>query len=854
MSQPKTSQPSGRLNVLHVDDEPFPLKDTKSFVELADESIHIESVATHEEALKRLIKDQYDCIVSDYRLPGIDGIELAKKVRETSSIPFIIYTGQGSEEVAEAAFEVGIDDYMRKELNPSHYQVLARRIRIAVEKQRAERALQRQLKETHIILDSVPAIIFYKDKENRLVTVNQALIDSSGLTREELEGRDLAEIYPDLADNYWKDDLEVINTGQAKHGIVEPLETPDGVRWLTTDKMPYRNEKGEITGIIGFSIDITERIQVEDELRKSEERYRGLFELSPDVIITGDMKGFITSANPAFTRATGYPVENIIGKHFTMTGYLLADELPRFMLMFSTIVRGKTIPPIEFQFKHKEGTVRWAEAHIGFREIDGKKVGVQGVIRDITERKIFETRLEVLHTHALELASADGIESIADVTLEAIKSVFGYQWSDFNIVEDDNLVPLLVSDEELLNNMTLPLDGPGITVRAYRTGETQLVHDVRQDKDYVIGRGSEGEMWLSELAVPVKIDDEVVAVINIEDKRLSAFTDNDRKLVEIFAEHVASSIARMRQVESLQESEEKYRNFIESSRDAVFVMDEEKYLYVNRRASELLGYESPETLIGKDAFQHVAPEFREMVRERAVARQRGKDQPDYYEIRLVRKDGSSVPVDVNVTSISFEGKQVSLVVNKDLSELKKNEETLLALHRHARDLARCMSLEEVYEHTVRVMTETLNFPRVDILMAEGNVLKQVTASGSVPLGVQIPLDGKGVTVKAIQEKRSLIVNDVSQSGDYIYAIGDSGEPFGGYPLSHSELVSPIIVKGEAIGVLNVESTELDAFTEQNRMFLELLAMHVASAIDRLYQLELMENLVEGRTSKTMTDK
>jgi hypothetical protein len=205
----------------------------------------------------------------------------------------------------------------------------------------------------------------------------------------------------------------------------------------------------------------------------------------------------------------------------------------------------------------------------------------------------------------------------------------------------------------------------------------------------------------------------------------------------------------------------------------------------------------------------------------------------------------------------FDGRPARLAFDRDITErkrieekLKQNEATLLALHRHARDLAGCLSLEEVYEHTIRIMTETLRFPRVDILMVEGNDLKQVTASGSIPLGVQIPLNGKGVTVKAIREKRSQLINDVSQSEDYIYATGGpQSEPFDGYPLSRAELASPIIVEGEAVGVLNVENTQVDAFTEQNKAFLELLAIHVASAIERLGKTYELERLIEERTTE-----
>ena len=136
MTQLDQSEPTRDLRVLHVDDEVSLLDLTKVLLEMADEDMAIESVASPKEALELLKSETYDCLVSDFQMPNLDGIELAKRIREFSNIPIILYTGRGSEEVAETAFTAGVDEYIRKEINPSHYQVLARRIRVVVEKKR----------------------------------------------------------------------------------------------------------------------------------------------------------------------------------------------------------------------------------------------------------------------------------------------------------------------------------------------------------------------------------------------------------------------------------------------------------------------------------------------------------------------------------------------------------------------------------------------------------------------------------------------------------------------------------------------------------------------------------------------
>lgn len=128
-------------------------------------------------------------------------------------------------------------------------------------------ALQQELKEEQqIILDSVQAWIYYKDRENRFLRVNKKFADVMGMSREHLEGRSLFDIYPrEQAEAFWKDDSEVITSGRPKMNIILPIDTASGRRWVLSDKIPYRNAQGDIIGVIGFSMDITERRQMEEE-------------------------------------------------------------------------------------------------------------------------------------------------------------------------------------------------------------------------------------------------------------------------------------------------------------------------------------------------------------------------------------------------------------------------------------------------------------------------------------------------------------------------------------------------------------------------------------------------------------
>lgn len=126
------------------------------------------------------------------------------------------------------------------------------------------------LDELRVILDSVPAFIWYKDSDNRILWANRPAAESMGFSAAAIAGASTYDLYPDDAAKYHRDDLEVIHSGSPKLGIVEPLQTASGQkRWIRTDKVPHRDASGRIVGVIVFSVDITEQVDTEKALREA---------------------------------------------------------------------------------------------------------------------------------------------------------------------------------------------------------------------------------------------------------------------------------------------------------------------------------------------------------------------------------------------------------------------------------------------------------------------------------------------------------------------------------------------------------------------------------------------------------
>ena len=258
------------------------------------------------------------------------------------------------------------------------------------------------------------------------------------------------------------------------------------------------------------------------------------------MMIDEDMR--YIEANNSWLQYAGLERKDVIGKHVLEVVPKL-KETGRYDAYMKVLETGE---PVEFN------AVESVSRRGLIVDVSAFKAGdILGIItRDVSDRVRFQGRLEALHVYGSKLSNAVSIEEVAKFTLDAVDSVFGYQYSDFNIVQDDYLVPILLSDNNLQKNLNLHIGGPGIIVRAYKSGRSQLVNDTRLDEDYVYGRGEDTE-WLSELAVPVKIEDNVVAVINLEHHEMGAFSENDQKLVETLASHVASAFSKIKYNERL---------------------------------------------------------------------------------------------------------------------------------------------------------------------------------------------------------------------------------------------------------------------------------------------------------------
>jgi len=179
----------------------------------------------------------------------------------------------------------------------------------------AEEESEHARRETQAVLDRLPAMVWRKDKHDNILQANGAAASAVGVTPEEMVGRPASMFRPSQADTSWRDDKEVIKSGQPKLGVVESWTDDRGkVRYVQTDKMPTRNTAGEIDGVVIVSTDITHLKQAEDELRSMNVRFSAFMRNSPAIKWAVDSDGCYVFINPAFGQMMGVTAAQCVGR------------------------------------------------------------------------------------------------------------------------------------------------------------------------------------------------------------------------------------------------------------------------------------------------------------------------------------------------------------------------------------------------------------------------------------------------------------------------------------------------------------------------------------------------------------
>jgi PAS domain S-box-containing protein len=405
----------------------------------------------------------------------------------------------------------------------------------------ADALLRRQTEELRVLFDLIPAMIWFKDTNNRHLRVNQRVADAVGLPVSEIEGRPCAEIYPQEADRFYADDLEVIKSGKPKIGIVEKIHDARGrVRWVQTDKVPYHDETGRVVGIVVASQDITERKESEEALKFHE----ALLRETGHIAKVGGWSFDPISGDGYWTEEVARIHELDSATHASLKdglGFYRSESRVRIEAAIKEAVDHGTPYDIELNLITAKGRSKWVRT-IGHPQIEaGRVVRVQGSFQDITERKLAERRLATQGAVSRVLASAESMQEAVPLILGAVCESEGWDFGAFwQVDEKDGVLrcqeiwrrPLLALDELEAKTRTIVFArGHGLPGRVWESGAALLSPDLAQDSNYLRAPLALNAGLRTALGFPIYQGSTVTGVV---DFLATESRDSDPKLEEMF--------------------------------------------------------------------------------------------------------------------------------------------------------------------------------------------------------------------------------------------------------------------------------------------------------------------------------
>jgi two-component system, cell cycle sensor histidine kinase and response regulator CckA len=260
------------IKILLVEDNPgdaLLLQETLSEITLIElEWVHVERLA---DALKRLLREDFDVILLDLILPDSEGLDTFVQIHSQAPlIPIVVLTGMADETLAIRSMQAGAQDYLVKG-QVSGSDLLIRSIRYAIERKRIEASLHQREQEFRTLAENAPDVIARFDRELRHVYVNSAGENASGILAQDSLGKTARELgFPEAQVNQWEEALSQVFSTGTQTSIEFEFPTPNGVRFYQSRFVPEFAPDGSIESVLAIARDLTEQKQLETQFLRAQ--------------------------------------------------------------------------------------------------------------------------------------------------------------------------------------------------------------------------------------------------------------------------------------------------------------------------------------------------------------------------------------------------------------------------------------------------------------------------------------------------------------------------------------------------------------------------------------------------------
>lgn len=597
--------------------------------------------------------------------------------------------------------------------------------------------------------------------------------------------------------------------------------------------------------------------QEERTRSKAEADYRQLVERLPVVVFMDHFNDPQTThyMSPRLIDLLGYTPEEWAAGKDIWENSLHPDDRQRVLAEDVRTNNTEASFRIEYRMRHRDGHYVWIKEDASIvKNPDGKPQFWQGILMEITEQKIAEEALirrdaiikAVGFSAEQFLKSVHWEENVDKVLAQLGQAVQvsrvyifkkgrgisqessisqTHEWCDDGITSQ--------IQNRNLQDMDMPTAGYSRWMEHFALG--QPIYGCTNEFPIEERELLQKQGILSLVCIPIMIGNDWWGFIGFDDCRSErVWTDVEIGALQAAAGALGTTIERHQNLEALSKSESSYRGLFNSTQDAIYIQDRQGvFLDVNDGALNMYGY-SREYFIGKTPEILSAPGKNDLEKAAAAVSAAFEGKPQEFEFWGIRSNGEIFPKDVRLFKGIYFGRDVVIAIAQDITARKQYEDALqkqlrelTVLHSVALTESTAKTTDELIHRITDIISDSLYSDNCGVFIFDE--VKETLSPHYSYRGIDVEEMSsslhisKGICGRAVTSRRSVRVGDVTTDPSYVKISSKA----------RSELCVPIIGSSKIFGVLNVESNQLDAFTEKDERLLNTICGGLANAIERI---------------------
>jgi len=678
---------------------------------------------------------------------------------------------------------------------------------------KAVEALRIKQQEFAGIFNSSPEALVYTDEKSNILDINPRFTELFGYTLEEIKGRNLDDGMIHSPDKI-EEGKELGRIAKSKgYFICDTIrKKKDGTLFPVSISGSNITIDGQLKGMLVIYIDTTERKKLMDKLRKSEEKYRRLFDNMPGAYYRTDKEGSLVMINPAGAKMFGYEhIEDMLGKNVAQNFYFRPKERKKYLKRLEDNEGALVKTELILKKKNGDPLIVSDTSHY-YYDKDGNIAGSEGNFIDITERKEAE---EALQQSQQELANIFKNMSEALVYLDnkgtilninpRFTELFGYTLDE---IKGKNI------DNGIIHSPKMFEEGKKITKKALKSYVNY--ETIRKRKD-----GSEFPVFIS--SAPIKIDNKLEGLITL-------YQDiSERKKAE----------------EELRHSEEKFAGIFKNIPEAAFYQDTKGTVTdINPRFTEVFGY-TKEDIIGENIDKiGFYPKGKIKEGKNLTRKAIGKDLINFETVRQ-KKDDTLIPVRISSSFVKINDKVTGIIaLYQDITEQKQSEKIQKVLYNISKATNSSIFLDQLYPIIHQELDNIIDTTNFYIALVDENKDELYFPYYIDKKDEKMPFvkfsTTNTLTTYVIKTGKSLLNNNKQ----YKEMINQGILTLMGSTTDKSIWLGvPLKVEDHVIGAMAVQSyTNPNLYSESDIKLMEFVSSQVATAIERKSSEEKIKHL------------